>query len=444
VSRATIPRLEFAVLLAMVATAPIRVRADVGVVSRMAPGPSRAAQSAASTLAPSLAARAQGRTIQVAGHAVSASEYLAKTPHNTSVTLRSGRATTLGALLDSYAKLDGTLKQHGSSLDRISKTSWAGGGAQPALAGAPAPSSIDYPAGDHNRAQRIARHDQSGWSIAPYSDFAVQGSDPATADSSQCTISWDAGIKLYGTTIGVVKVVGSATTASTTGPKVSLQIYVLGKSEFVGDFGMDGDPPFEKAISTSQLPGGEPSADLDIIPNVLKVHAVAGGSAYVKLDTRGDGGAVELAGTDAGAGKDVGFFCRARITPTLYTEAHMRADSDIGPTIAGLPALTVSAHGSLVPIEIEFPTAVTLAIHDTPPKIGFGFQWKLHVRLMTGKLHFTWQLPDVCVGGNCVVADGLGVNTSGEILSWNQTNPPLDTTIANQDPGLGTETLAPR
>jgi hypothetical protein len=427
-------------------TAPVAPRAVAPVAPAVAPRPvaavapavaPHAAAPVAPTLAPSLVSRTQGRTVQVGGRAVAASEYLTKTPRETPVTLRSGRKTTMGALLDSYARLDAALKQHGASLDKLSKRSWVTGGPPMASEANPRGTAIDYPAGDHNRAQRIARDDVWGASLAPYSHFSVQGSDPATADSSACTVNWDAGLKLYTKSIDIVKVVGSAAMTGGT-PQASIQIYILGKSEFVGDFNVDGDPPFDKAISTSQLPGGEPSTDMDVIPGVLKVHAVAGGSAYVKLDTRGDGGSVQL------SGNNVGFFCRAGVTPTLRTEAHLRADSDIGPTIAGLPALTVSAHGSMVPLELDIPTTVTLAIHDTPPKIGFGFVSKIHVRFMTGTLKFTWQLPDVCVGGNCIVADGLNVNTSGELMSFDETHAPLDAPIANQDPGLGAEVLVPR
>jgi len=85
-----------------------------------------------------------------------------------------------------------------------------------------------------------------------------------------------------------------------------------------------------------------------------------------------------------------------------------------------------------------------VALHDTPTKIGFGLGANLTVQLMAGKLAFTWQLPDICEGDNCVMADGLGVNTSGTIDSWDHPATTINGPLVNLDPGLGAETLSSR
>jgi len=417
------------------------------------PSAPRGGQSMAATSP--LAARTRGRTVTVHGQAVSASDYFAKTPPDTVVTLRSGQKATLGHLVDSYEKLDAALRAHGSSLDRLQKSGWVGGAsphgmqevssavaaaaAQVAQASANPRGQVTYPQGDPNRAQAVKHDiDHSFFSISPYSHFQVGAADPAAEDGTTCSVSWNAGLKLYNTQFDVVKVVGTESTSRSQFLAATLQIYVMGNSEFAGSLSADGDPPFDKAISSSQLPGGEPSVDMDIVPNTLKVHAVAGGSAYFKLFPVADSGAVQS------GGRDVGFYCSLDVKPTLRTEGHVRADAYVGPSFLGMPALTVSARGSLEPLLLDLPTTALVAVHDTPVRVGFGLKADLTTELMAGKLAFDWALADVCEGSNCVMADGLGIPTSGELASWDRPATVVQGPYVNVDAGLAGETLSSR
>ena len=60
-----------------------------------------------------LVQRTAGRTIKTQGRVVPAGDYFTKTPRETVVTLRTGRKTTLGNVMDSYARLDAALKAKG-------------------------------------------------------------------------------------------------------------------------------------------------------------------------------------------------------------------------------------------------------------------------------------------------------------------------------------------
>ena len=399
-----------------------------------------------------LVQRAAGRTVKSQGRAVPAADYFTKTPRETPVTLRSGAKTTLGRVMDSYARLDAAMKAKGSSLDGIPKNRWANGATPAGIQESTVAAAelnrlvtkvdpnkphgqVSYPQGDPNRAQAVDFNmDKSFFVITPYNYFNVTASDPAAQNGTTCSVSWNAGLKLYSKQFDFVKIVGTESTSGASFLSATIHIYVLGNSEFVGDLGIDGDPPFEKALSTSQLPGGEPSADMDVVPGVMKVHAVAGGSAYFKLFPYGDSGAVQ--------GKDTGFFCSLDIKPTLRTEGHLRADAYIGPTIDGMPALTVSARGSIAPLQLDLPTRAVVAVLTSPaPKIAFGLTSALTMELMTGKVDFTWQLPDICEGGSCVMADGLGVATSGDIASWSKPPTVVNGPYVNVDSGLGGDTL---
>jgi len=109
-----------------------------------------------------------------------------------------------------------------------------------------------------------------------------------------------------------------------------------------------------------------------------------------------------------------------------------------------LPALTVSARGSFQPLALDLPTHAIVAVHDSPSKIGFGLNANLTMQLMHGKIDFTWALADICEAGNCVVADGLGVATSGELKSWDHEATVVSGPYVNVDAGLGGETLSSR
>jgi hypothetical protein len=413
-------------------------------------------QTVAAPVSAGMVQRMQGRTVKVGGHSVSASDYFGKTPPGTLVTLRSGTKTTLGRLLSSYDKLDSLAKSKGTSVDKLQKTAWLGGapprGMQEAadLSAATAaqlthfdPSKphgqVTYPQGDPKRAAAVVHDlDPSYFLVNPYSHFNVTASDPASQDGTTCSVSWNAGLKLSTAQLDVVKIIGTESTSGSTFVSASLQIFVMGKSEFTGQLSVDGDPPFDKAISSSQLPGGDPQMNMDILPGVLSVHAVIGGSAYFKLVPIGDSGAVQS------AGKDVGFYCSLNVQPTLRTEGHLRANADVGPTFLGMPALTVSGRGSLEPLRLDLPVTALVALHDTPVKIGFGLNADLTMQVMGGTANLTWALPDICEGGNCVMADGLGLPTSGELKSWEHTATLVHGPYVNLDAGLSGETLSSR
>jgi hypothetical protein len=118
-----------------------------------------------------------------------------------------------------------------------------------------------------------------------------------------------------------------------------------------------------------------------------------------------------------GTATSKGAQCGLGVTPRLVARVNPEVKLTVGiKKIAELAQGGVRA--SLDVVDARVPTKLTVSLNEDPLSLDLGFKSDVNVTFMKGKLEGWYKLKDVCAMGYCLLEDGLGIQTSGEIELW--------------------------
>ena len=90
--------------------------------------------------------------------------------------------------------------------------------------------------------------------------------------------------------------------------------------------------------------------------------------------------------------------------------------------VVGIPNDATLAEGgikaSLDVVDARFPTKLQIAVNTSPARIDLFFKSDVSTTFMRGNLTGWYKITDLCAWGYCLLEDGLGIDTSGEVILW--------------------------
>jgi hypothetical protein len=250
--------------------------------------------------------------------------------------------------------------------------------------------------------------------VAAYTDFRVEEKTPDTTHAS-CNLTWDNGVFLLGEQKSIVKFVTDTQTQTGASPSSSAKasLYVLGSAS----------PTWSKSTnvlneSLDRTFKTKKDMDYTIVPGIYLKGGIAA-AATLGLKPTVDGTATK---TQA--------HCGVNVTPSL------RADLDPEVSLhVGIPKVADLAEGGLkaniAVVDAKLPTKLDVAISDSPRSLNVDFKSDLNVTFLKGKLIGWYKIHDICRWGFCLLEDGLGIDTSGEIELWEGDGFPYNTNLVD-------------
>jgi hypothetical protein len=343
-------------------------------------------------------------------------------------TLANGQKVTAQQLIDKIDKAEADLKKDGSGMHKMpDDNGWMepdieatqkqqkleSEKEQQALASAPTPTPTPPPATPSPCTLATCKpadtKHQVGWNktlgkrsiVAAYTDFKAQEQTPSST-TAQCTATWDNGVHLLNDQRSIVRFVGESNTQTGASPSASgkASLYVLGAAQPVwSKSGKFSPEKLDRTFKTSK------DMSYTIVPGVYLKGKISA-SATLGLTP-----AVQSEGTAAQAR------CGIDITPALRADVVPEVSLHVGiPHVADVAEGGLKANISL--LDAHVPTQLDLAIVSEPAKLDLTFRSNLDVVFLKGNLVGWYKIHDICHWGYCLLEDGLGIKTHGEIALW--------------------------
>lgn len=340
-------------------------------------------------------------------------------------TLPNGRTVTVQQLLDDVDHAEGELSKKGGSFHKMQSHTWMKADlpatitAQKAehqkdlrmLAAAPKPTPT-RPGADRCGISSCAPADTQHkvtWNktlghkdtLAAYTDFDVEEKTPDANDAA-CNLSWDNGIYLLGDQRSVVKFVADTTTKTGAAPSASAKasLYVLGKASPVWTrSGKVEGETLDRTFKTSK------DMDYTIIPGIYLKGAISAAATLA------------LRPTVASTATNVQAHCGVDVTPSLRADLNPDVSLHVGiPHIADL--VEGGLRANIVVVDAKLPTKLAVSLSPQPQSLDVTFRSDLGVTFLKGRLVGWYKIHDICEWGYCLIEDGLGIATHGEIDLW--------------------------
>ncbi len=379
------------------------------------PGPKRLVRTPGS-----FAAR-MNNTVTKGGQSLTRQQILAKFDPDSSVDLDAGTKITVQDLLDRIEESEKEVATKGGSLTRLKKTAWLRAttpqklGTQHSMVvtelrqvetNKPKMSTMNVcdvvGCTPKDKEKSIRWDNQKGDedTIAIYSSFGITEQTP-DVDHARCTATWDNGIHLMGKKQSLVKLTAEAAGQKT--PTVSssgkVALYVLGQA--TPTWSKEGKVAGDVLDRTFRSP--KVSLAIDFIP-LVSVEGGIQGAATLSLRPSVAGSA------DAGNSG-----CSVQITPRLT--------ADVAPEvriIVGVRKLLELAKGGvkaeITVLDLSLPSSLDLKMGGRSGQLRLKSD--VNATFLKGKLVAWYKIKDVCAWGYCLIEDGLGIDTSGEVELW--------------------------
>lgn len=419
----------------------IALASGAGAAPRGGRGGGGDAEPGAAAHRPVLRGRFAGRMaekVQKAGKpAKTRGEIVAMFDANTSHKLHTGKTVTVQQLLDSLDDAENEEQKSGSSLQKLRKDAWMsadtpaiisaqkleadgdlkkllGGGAlvKPGMKGAPGP------AGQSNQIAWGKKLGQTS-TVAAYTDFRASEQMP-NATSAACNLTWDNGVYLLGEQKSLVKFVVETKTTAGSVPSASAKgsLYVLGSASPTWQKSGKFSEALDRTFSVKK------GMDYTIIPGIY-LRGSVGASTTLGLKP----------GVDSTANATQAY-CGISATPSLR--------ADVAPEVSlhvGIPKVGDIIEGGLKAdialLDAKIPTTMSVALGgsriNTNP-VNIAFQSNLDVTFLRGKLMGWYKIDDICAWGYCLIEDGLGIDTSGEVKLWEGEGYPFKASLIDIKP----------
>ena len=238
--------------------------------------------------------------------------------------------------------------------------------------------------------------------VAVYTSFALSEQTPS-GDAVRCTATWDNGAWLLGNKQSLVKLTGEASgqkkpTVQTAG---RVALYVAGQASPV--WSKDGKVTGDLLDRTFKTPKFKMT--VDFIP-LVGIEGSIQSSATLSLKPT-----VTSNGDATSVGCDIG------ITPRLVVEVDPEAK-----IVVGIPKLVELAEGGvkakLTAVDVSLPTSLGVKMTEQPLALGVKLKSDVKATFLKGKVVAWYKIKDVCAWGYCLIEDGLGIDTSGEVTIW--------------------------
>jgi hypothetical protein len=388
--------------------------------------------------------------IQKGGEELTRGQVLDMFEADAPVPVAGGKRITVQELVDSIEQAEADLAAKGSSLAKLPRKAWmkpatatkiaaqksalAGEltlhrplGAPkapkaPPRSGAACTPSTCVPA-DTEQSVRWEKQKGDEDVVAAYTSVSVAEKTP-DAYGMSCSATWDNGVYLLGEKRSLVRFVADASSKTGRGPSSSAKaaLYVMGQSS----------PVWSKG-------GTVESADLDrtfATPRVGMSYAVVPGLTF--------SGGVYSAATlslrptiEASAGSGAAA-CGVGVKPRLV--AGVRADVKL---TVGIPKLAELAEGSLTAkldaVDVRVPSDLKVSLTQAPLALDLRFESEVKATFLKGTLVARYELKDICIAKKCLIEDGLGIPTSGEIELYDSDGLEYGATLADLRGPIGFE-----
>jgi len=335
--------------------------------------------------------------------------------------LGNGKTVTAQQLLDSLDDAEGEAQKKGGSFHKLKKDAWMSADTPSVIStqkveadndvkkllSARAALRGDMKAVSPNGAQQnqIAWNKKLGQTntVAAYTDFKAseQTPDPSTAS---CNLTWDNGVYLLGEQKSLVKFVVETKTTSGASASASAKgsLYVIGSASPTWQKSGKFDESLDRTFSVKK------GMDYTIIPGIYLKGAIGASTTLgLKPGVNSTANATQA-------------HCGINATPSLRADVAPEVSLHVGiPKIADIIEGGLKADIALLDAKIPTSLGVTLGgskLNSNP--INVSFQSNLDVTFLRGKLMGWYKIHDICAWGYCLIEDGLGIDTSGEVKLW--------------------------
>jgi hypothetical protein len=223
-----------------------------------------------------------------------------------------------------------------------------------------------------------------------------------------------------------VKFVVETKTTSGSSPSASAKgsLYVVGSASPTWQKSGKFDEALDRTFSVKK------GMDYTIIPGIYLKGAI-GASTTLGLKPGVDSTA---SATQAHCGISATPSLRADVAPEVSLHVGIQKVADI--IEGGLKA-------EITILDAKIPTSMSVSLGgsrlNTNP-VNVSFQSNLDVTFLRGKLTGWYKIHDICGWGYCLIEDGLGIDTSGEVKLWQGEGYPFKASLIDIKP---TTTLAP-
>jgi hypothetical protein len=238
---------------------------------------------------------------------------------------------------------------------------------------------------------------------AAYTQFTAIERTPDINNAS-CEMVWDNGVHLLGEKFSMLKLQVDTKTRNGASPmqSASASLYLLGQASPVWQ--KSGTITNETLDRTFKTP--KKSLDYAIVPAVVTLTGSVQASATLSAKPT-----VNASATAQQA--RCGFDLEPRLVANVSPEVKLTV---------GIPDLATLAEGglraSLDVVDARFPTKLQMGVTSQPAKIDILFRSDVNTTFMKGHLTGWYKISDLCMLGWCLLEDGLGINTSGDVVLW--------------------------
>lgn len=377
--------------------------------------------------APGFAAARLAQTVQKNGQTLTRQQVLEKFEADASLDLANGTKISAQELLDRVEASEAEVTKKGSSLTSLKKSGWLRANTalkltnQRALVATEQKEtegrkiSINAVAGNSifsctpqtcvpKEKEKTVKWDKTKGdedTIAVYTSFAVTEQTPNASDT-KCTATWDNGVHLMGSKQSLIKLTAEAAGTKGAHPSASgkAALYVLGQASPVWSKEGKISDNLDRTFKTPRV-----SLNVPFIPLV----SVEGGiQAAATLSLR------PAVSGDADA-KSAG--CSVTMTPRVTAEVD--PDAKI---VVGIKKLVEIAEGGvraqITVLDVALPTTLGVKLTEQPTAMTLLFKSEVKSSFLKGKVVAWYKIKDICAWGFCLIEDGLGIDTSGEIALW--------------------------
>lgn len=382
-------------------------------------------------LAPSFSHRMAER-IQKNGQSITRQQVIEKFDPSKTVDLADGSKLTVQELMDSVEASEQEAVKKGTTLTALKESQWFRATTLTKLTTQQGLVAEEHKAALQKRASLIAgvtimgcdadrcvprdTEKSAKWdktkgdedTVAVYTSFNVTENTPSAYDA-RCTATWDNGVHLVGGKYSLVKLTAEAegTRKPTVSASAKAALYVLGQAS----------PIWSKQTSFTaenlDRTFKTPKATMNV-PFIPLVSVEGGVQAAASLSLR-----PSVSGVSDANSSSVG--CAISLAPRLTASV----DPEVK-IVVGLPKLAKIAEGGvkadLTALDVSLPTTLGVKMSAQPLSLGVQFKSDVKASFLKGKLVAWYKIKDICELGFCLIEDGLGIKTHGEIILWQDEN----------------------
>lgn len=236
--------------------------------------------------------------------------------------------------------------------------------------------------------------------VAAYTSLRVNEETPDSF-TTNCNATWDNGVYILGDKTSVVRFNADVSARASGSASTKASLYVLGQAT----------PTWSRSNKVDQ----------EVIDQTFSTPKVTLAYTIVPLVTLE--GSIRATTTLSlkplvqGSATTQGAQCGLGITPRLV--ASVTPDVKLAVGIKKIAELAKGGvRATLDVIDARVPTKLAVSLREDPLSLDLGFKSDVQATFMKGKLEGWYKLPDVCTMGFCLLEDGLGISTSGEIQMW--------------------------